>query len=292
MQVLPINNFSNQNRISGSPCFKHHPDFLELQKKYEVTASNYFRRGGFYGSASEKFADVIDTLKLFFNDNMKTKISMLIGGIAESQEPYSILAVIKSLIGKKEIKNVVDLYTIDLQSKPEEKILKWQSFYDDRWAPRYVPESFVMEKTINYGYKYQNRYRVKPDIYKYLSSVYNNPDKAKWETRIQDEIKNFPDEKFNIISMNNTLGYLIDYKLIMDTVEEIQKKLKPGGVFITDPHITDYHEVFSPDICDEIYPGIYKKKNSNIDMSTSDNMSNKPDLMIQKDGINFFINFR
>ena len=265
MKIFPINLY-NQNNFNRSKTqkknvnFAHHPDFVELARKYEITASNYFRRGGYYGCSSEDFVHIINTLKLFFDKNMGNKITMLIGGIAESQEPYSMLAVIKSLIGKKRIKDVLDLYTIDLQSKPDEKILQWQSFYDSRWAPQYVPESFVMEKTINYGYKYQNRYKVKPDIHTYLSSVYNNPQKAKWETRIQEEIKEYPDESFDIISVNNTLIYLIDYKLIMDTVKEIQKKLKPGGVFITDPHITDYQEVFSPDMCDEIYQGIYKLK--------------------------------
>jgi hypothetical protein len=38
--------------------------------------------------------------------------------------------------------------------------------------------------------------------------------------------------------------------------------MKPGGVFITDPQNRYFCEVFSPDICDEIYPGIYRKKNT------------------------------
>ena len=265
MKISPVylcnqNNF-NQTKIQKRNLnFTHHPDFVELVKKYEVTASNYFRRGGYYGDVSENFIDVINTLKLFFDKNMGNKVTMLIGGIAESQEPYSMLAVIKSLIGKKRLKDVLDLYIIDLQSKPEDKTVFLQSFYDDRWQPEYVPESFVREETTNYGYKRLHRYKVKPDIYKYLLSVYNNPAKAKWETRIQDGIKDFSDKNFDIISVNNTLLYIFDYKNKMDTVQNIQNKIKQNGVFITDPHITDYQEVFSSDVCDEIYQGIYKLK--------------------------------
>ena len=246
-----------QNRENVNFC--HHPDFIALEKKYEIIASNYFRRGGYYGSACEQFSDVINTLKLFFDKNMKNKVTMLIGGIAKSQEPYSMLAVIKSLIGGKRINNVLDLYTIDLQSKPDEKTILLQSFYDTPWEPDFVPGSFVQEKTVKYGYKRLHRYKVKHDIYKYLSSVYNNPNKALWETRIQEGIKDYSDEKFDIISVNNTLGYICDYETRMQTVRNIFDKLKPNGIFITDPHITQYQEVFSPDVCDEIYPGIYKK---------------------------------
>lgn len=263
MQILPINTY-NQNiyykkQKGQNITFCDHPDFTALQRKYDITASIFFRRGGYYGGPNKAFADVIDTLKLFFNRQTKNQVSMLIGGIAESQEPYSMLAVIKNLIGKKKFKKVLDLHTIDLQSKPSEDALFLQSFYDCPWKPEYATESFEREETIDYGHEHMGSYRVKPDIYKYLSSVYNNPEKAKWETRIQDSIKEYPDETFDIISVNNTLIYIFDYALRIKTVKDIFDKLKPNGVFITDPHMTEYQEVFSPDVCDEIYPGIYRK---------------------------------
>jgi len=269
MKISPINHsinstYTKNHQKISAPNFKHHPDFIELKKKYEITASNYFRRGGFYGCTSEKFVDVINTLKLYFTKHMKNEVSMLIGGVAESQEPYSLLAVIKDLIGKTLLRSVLDLNTIDLQSKPDDKTIFLQSFYDGRWEPDYVPKSFVREESADYGYKYQHCYRVKPDIYKYLLLTYNNPEKARWETRLQEGIKDYPDKSFDIISINNTLGYIGDYKMIMNTVKEIQSKLKPGGVFITDPHITDYQEVFSPEVCDEIYQGIYRMNKDNI----------------------------
>lgn len=263
MQISPVNtsiqNIYNLKQKRQGIAFGHHPDFIALEKQYNVIASNYFRRGGYYNHVNKQFNDIINTLGLFFDKNKKNKVTMLIGGIAKSQEPYSMLAVIKSLIGRKRINNVLDLYTIDLQSKPDEKTILLQSFYDTPWEPDFVPESFVQEKTVKYGYKNLHRYKVKPDIYKYLSSVYSNPNKALWETRIQEWIKDYSDEKFDIISVNNTLGYICDYETRMQTVRNIFDKLKQNGVFITDPHMTDYQEVFSPDVCDEIYPGIYRK---------------------------------
>ena len=96
--------------------FQHHPDFVELAKDYNITASNYFRRGCFWGGVSKEFVDVINSLKLFFNPSMNLcdkKINMLIGGIAESQEPYSIFSGFNSKCiwsGKTEIANISKLY--------------------------------------------------------------------------------------------------------------------------------------------------------------------------------------
>lgn len=294
MQIYPISNFSNNyifnkrnERNSYSTNFRHHPDFVELKKSYEITASNYFRRGGYYGSASKNFVDIINTLKLFFDENKNNKVTMLIGGLADSQECFSDLAVIKSLIGKKRIDSVLDLYTIDLQSRPNRKTLFLQSFYDDNWTPKYVPESFVREETSKYGFMRLHRYKVKSNIFKYLLSVYNNPEKSKWETRIQEEITNYPNKKFDIISMNNTLGYILDYGQRMKTTKEIYNKLNLNGVFITDPHITEYQEIFSPDVCEEIYPGIYKKTDS-----ADANISEEPMIIHSKDGTDFVVNMK
>ncbi len=269
MQILPINySIYSQNLYLGKQKatdinFCHHPDFIALEKSYDVIASNYFRRGGYYDCVSKDFIDVIKSLRLFFNKTVNSeaeKRNMLIGGIAESQEPFSILASVKSLIGKKNINDALDLYIIDLQSKPDDKKLFLQSFYDTNGVPDFVPESFERENQTIYGYKYWHRYRVKDEIYEYLRSVYNNPQKAKWEMRIQDEMNKYPDNSFDVISMNNTIIYIMDYNKRMQILQNIYDKLKPNGIFITDPYMTEFQEVFSSDVCNEIYKGIYRKK--------------------------------
>ena len=246
---------------------KHHPDFYTLNKKYELLASNYFRRGGFYGSASEKFIDVINSLKLFFNEeplNTKTddKVKMLVGGIGESQEPFSLLATVKSLIGDKKIDDVLDMHTVDLQGKPGNSTLFKQSF-NDSYEPRFVQSSFIADDGTKYGAPLYKTHRVKDDIFKYLSNVYNNPQKAKWKSRLQEAIKEYPDNEFNVVSINNTLGYIENSKVRMETIKNIYRILKPGGIFISDNRTTEYSDVFTPKNSTEIYPGIFQKKPDN-----------------------------
>lgn len=243
-------------RNSRKTAFKAHPDFVELSKEFNIKASKYFRRGGYYGFPSNEFSQVIDTLKRFFiNNTSDEKVKMLIGGVADSQEPFSMLAVIKNMIGKKSLDDVLDLYIVDLQSAPSQYKLYMDSFYDYRGLPKFAQSSFVREPFT----KSQYPYRVKGEILDYLSSVYKNPEKAKWESRLQEKVHDFKDESFDVVSVNNTLTYIKNSNTIIDTVKKLVGLLKSGGAFITDPHI-NYDEAMKCGV-DEIYKGIYIKKN-------------------------------
>lgn len=268
MQITKINNYTafsniNRNKVRHDPAFNAHPDFIKLSKAYDVTASNYFRRGGFYGSPAKSFRDVINVITPFFSKNSKfdsnNKIQMLIGGIGHSQEPFSYLAVIRYLIRNRKFEDVMELHTVDLQSKPTRSKLLKQSFYDCYDVPAFMPSSFVRDDGNNYELPHYRKYRVKDDIFQFLADTYKNPDYAKWETRLQDEIKKYPKNKFDIISVNNTLGYIIDKTERTNTLKNIKRILKPEGVFITDTYI-DYSDIFTPDVADELYMGIYRKK--------------------------------
>jgi ubiquinone/menaquinone biosynthesis C-methylase UbiE len=46
----------------------------------------------------------------------------------------------------------------------------------------------------------------------------------------------------------------------MDVLKNIYRILKSGGIFITDPEYRKFLLVFTPQLADEIYPGIYQKK--------------------------------
>ena len=274
MKITPISSYqysinkrnTNESKPKNTihPNFKHHPDFVALQKRYEVLASSYFRRGGFYGSACEDFIDVINSLKIILNsENMpyfkSNKLQMLIGGIAESQEPFSILASVKKLIGKKNLEDVMDLHTVDLQSPPTRGNLFKQSFYD-AYEPMFVKSSFVEDDGTKYGLRRYKTHRVNDEIFEYLSDTYNNPEKAKWETRIQDAVKEYDNESFNVISVNNTLCYIGDSNTRFDAIKNIYRILKPGGIFISDGRHDAYAEVFTPETSEEIFPAIYQKR--------------------------------
>ena len=78
-----------------------------LQKQYQITASSYFRRGPYYGSANDNFQNIINVFQTIFDKNIKQPIKMLIVGIGDSQEPFSYLAVIKNIIKYQNLSSIL-----------------------------------------------------------------------------------------------------------------------------------------------------------------------------------------
>ena len=258
MRILAVN-FNNQasHQTPKKINFKAHPDFINLKRDYEIVASSFFRRGCCYGSPSKNFVDVENCLRQIFT-NLKDKKTMLIAGIGESQEPFSELAVIKDALGKRPLKKSLDLHIIDLQSKPDKKTLFRQSFYNSPFEPDYVPKSFVKDEGLKYGFKAWMHYRVNNEIFKFLKSTYKDSKKSLWDTRLQEAIKEYPKESFDVISINNTIGYIQDDDVIVETMKNIIRILKKGGTFITDPS-SDFNEVIKNNVT-EIYRGIFMKR--------------------------------
>lgn len=258
--IKVINNVNNKQYTF---TFKAHPDFYKLSELYNIKASSYFRRGLRYGTPDDKFSDIIKVFTEIFTNKIKKAKTMLIAGIADSQEPFSYLAVIKEMLGKKPIKKALDLHTIDLQSKPEPDKLFEDSFLDDPFEPLFAKDSFVKDEIQNYGFntKTYRSYRVKNEIFKYLNKTYNNPEKSLWDTRLQDGIRYFPNESLDIISINNTLMYIDNPEEVQSVLNNVLRTLKPGGYFITDPY---KHKFFTEskifEKMEDIYMGIYQKK--------------------------------
>lgn len=267
MFVSPINRVNYALSYKRSQTSKHvmsfkaHPDFYKLAEKYEVTASSYFRRGPFYGEAHDNFVDVINVLKNVFSKKRTKPVKMLIVGVGESQEPFSILAVIKNIIGQKKLKDVLDLNIIDLQSKPEKEKLFEDSYYHNCWEPEFVPSSFLLDTRFypKKGYTAKKNYRVNDEIFKYLYSVYENIKKSMWDTRVQDGIKTYKNDNFDVISINNTLGYIVDKNERSDVTKNVCRTLKRNGIYITDPYYNNVKGAKIEKSFREINPGIYKK---------------------------------
>jgi SAM-dependent methyltransferase len=224
--------------------------------------SCYFRRGAVV-LASKGYQDIETLFTKIFKPSENKIREMLIVGVANSQEPFSYLASIKSILKDRPLKKNLDLYTIDLQSKPDDKKLYLSSFYDSEGIPGFAFDSFVEgEKHLRENEEYwfdpnylvlslkkqikkmkQNGeseknifYRIKDEIFDFVKAAYSNPAKSKWDSRVQEVIKNYPDNKFDIISANNVLPYIIDEDVIIETLEHIKRVLKPGGYFITEPY--------------------------------------------------------
>lgn len=256
--ILTIENYNEVTK-------KAHPDFYEIsQYNLSLRASSFFRRGVVLGETSY-FKDVIDVFSTLFNKNTNDKKSMLIVGIGRSQEPFSYLASIKELIKDKKLKDVLNLQTVDLQAKPTKNILLSCTHYGGFWGkePMFAKSSFIKYAQMYGDTVLQTGFRVNDEIFDYLYKTYNNKSKSKWATRIQDDIKNYPDNSFDVLSMNNVLGYIEDDDEYYSTIKNMPRIVKPNGFIITDTICENLFQKVGVDkMLTKISAGIFKKSNN------------------------------
>ena len=279
MQIYPIRNFNTDNYNNKNLKFTAHPDFY----KFNSTLSCYFRRGLFALVNNKGYADIENLFCKIFQANINEPKKMLIIGIGNSQEPFSYLASIKGIIGNNQLRKNVDLYIVDLQSKPEFKKLRLNSFpnlFPYETFPKYAGRSFI--KDVKYPEAKQNisdlspieyyiytqmhkpakpstDYRVNDEILDFVNETYNNPQKSKWDSRIQEVITDYSDNEFDIISVNNVFGY-IDDEDYLKTMRHIKRTLKPiDGHLISDPYFEDVQNSETLSTFKVLNPGIYQK---------------------------------
>ena len=309
MRILPISNTNIRynKTYTYKPLFKAKPDF----QSYNSTVSCYFRRGSVVLSCAKDYEKIEQLFSKIFKSDTSNPRKMLIIGIGKSQEPLSYLASIKGIIKDRTLKHSVDLYSVDLQSKPNHLELKDNAFcdlFDYQSFPRYAKSGFIKDSTRNWlennekrefsnpleqivsaifsiGDKWKElkdkgyslgtvlkmaeeerkqgslRWRVNDEIFNFLEETYNNPQKSKWECGIQDVISEYPSKKFDVISANNVLPYILYEPQIEHTVKHIVRILKPNGYLITDPYNFPYHikEINKYPYMKKIDLGIYQK---------------------------------
>ena len=262
-------------------------------------------------ACSKGYEDIENLFYKIFKTSPNILKNMLIIGIGHSQEPLSYLASIKGILPDKELKNNLDLHTVDLQSKPGRKDLKMHAFcnlYDYQSFPKYAESGFIKDNIddwleikheekqpafineyLHYMLSYRERWneleqkgydaetilntlkeekkqksmrwRVKDEIFEFLEKTYNNLQKSKWDSRVQETILDYPDNKFDIISANNVLPYIVSKKELAETVKNIVRTLRPNGYLITDPYEYPYHVKILSE-CDNMKQtslGIYQK---------------------------------
>lgn len=256
--ILTVENYNEVTK-------KAHPDFYEIsQYDLSLRASSFFRRGVVLGETSY-FKDIIDVFSTLFNKNTNDKKSILIVGIGRSQEPFSYLASIKELIKDKKLKDVLNLQTVDLQAKPTKNILLSCTHYGGFWGkePMFAKSSFIKYAQMYGDTVLQTGFRVNDEIFDYLYKTYNNKSKSKWATRIQDDIKNYPDNSFDVLSMNNVLGYIEDDDEYYSTIKNMPRIVKPNGFIITDTICENLFQKVGVDkMLTKISDGIFKKSNN------------------------------
>ena len=102
------------------------------------------------------------------------------------------------------------------------------------------------------------RYRVNDEIFDFLNNAYKQ--NSLWDMRLQEAVKTFADEEFDIISINNTIGYITDKDSRINTINDIYRTLKKNGTFITDPYYNFIKEANLSERFFKIADGIYKKE--------------------------------
>lgn len=262
MKVLPVTAYNNikqsynaQEKSYYNPSFTHHPDFDRLVKEYPtaICTSGYFRRGYVGCVPSPRFVNILNVFKkVFSTDGIK---KLLIIGVANSEEPFSYISTIKQLKKDKPLESFLDLYTMDLQSKPDYKKLFEDSYTLDECFPDYAKDSFIYDP--EHSEWSFHKYRVTDDLFEFLHNTYNNPLKSKWETRLQEGVMEYPQNSLDIVSVNNVFYYLKEEE-IYPAIENIYKVLKPGGYIITeDDDIIQHSKIF--DRLGHVAEGIHKK---------------------------------
>ena len=286
MRISSINSYIQSNHIyTKNQTFTAHPDFY----RFNSVQSAYFRRGIVALPNIKGYTDIENHFYKIFNTDLKEPIKMLIIGIGNSQEVFSYLATIKGIIKDKKLSKYVDLYIVDLQSKPSPEKLRLDSFSDllpHENFPQYAGKSFIKDEKfpkqepdidalspLDYylyfqlcntkselAHKANKDYRVNDEILNFVKATYNNPKKSKWDNRVQDVILDYQNETFDIISANNVFGYINDNDYL-STLKNIKRTLKTKGSFISDPYVDqDYvrtSEVLST--FSQLYRGIYQK---------------------------------
>ena len=212
----------------------------EKLSKFNVGASNYFRRSPYYGCQDIAFVDVIKAIQYIFSKVSKPKI--LITGVGKAQEPFSVLTVIKNMHNDKSLEAVVDLNCVDLQPQILMNKLDKYAYLDVGVFPKFAEDCF--EYIQNPPYPKTTNYKIKPDILKYLEEVFNNPEKTKWDTKIQDFAAKCPDNMYDLIFFNNVLPYIFDLKDARITMENFSRILKSDSLLITDFYEEEYKDVF------------------------------------------------
>lgn len=213
----------NRSRINikSGISFGNRPEYQILQREYSNPRYSYFFRRDMPG----KYQDVIDTLKLVYEQVKKPKV--LIVGVGRGEEPCSYLAVISDINKDKPLKSVVDLNCVDLQPKIPYDELRYYSYLDSYGESRFAPRSFAYDRN-------RENYCLRQDIFEFLAENFNNPDKTKWDTAVEEFSETCKPDSFNVISINKVLLYLKDNETKSKVMKNLFKMLKPQGMLITD----------------------------------------------------------
>jgi len=231
--------------------FTARKEYKDLNDYYEVRASTHFRRGLNYGGPSSYYKDVEDTLKMMYDNKRQNKI--LVVGVGEGQEPFSLAASVYGIKWYENLKDVLDMECVDLGPKLTKKQITEASKMNQQCQYYFAIDSY--KKTPD------GKYTFIPEICDFVNETLNSKEKTKWDTSIQEFVKDCPENSYDCISMNNVLGYIMSKQEKNDVISKMEKMIKPNGFLITDEIYSEYFK--NNNLLtgfDQVFPGIYQKR--------------------------------
>jgi hypothetical protein len=206
-----------------------------------LMASFWFRRG----FDTKEFEDVATALEEAISVNKPAKVLLI--GVADAQEPMSILATVNHLAAQKPLKEVIHLNCVDIRSPLSEEFIEEHASFHDSAPSRAI--SGILEKVASSSFDTEQRplqgtfYRLKKPILDYLKKVFADKASTHWDTQIEDFSKTAPSEAYDVILYNNVGLYLANLGVRKEVLSNLCRMVKPGGFLITDgymdPHCKD-----------------------------------------------------
>lgn len=231
--IYPLQKPYQPNSKRNGLTFGTHEEYLARKKdRPHFRVSNFFRRDSVFDKQYEEFKYVENAIQTILKEQNKPKM-LVVGLGTRAQELLSNLAVIKEQRPNTPLSESVDVYCVDLQPKLPVKDLKYFGLFDVEGEPMFAKSSFDYIENSPFE---PLHYKVKSEITNFAEQIFNNPSKAKWDTKIEDFAAKAPDKSFDIISINNVYHY-IKQDDRLDLAYNLERILKNGGTLITDPGV-------------------------------------------------------
>ena len=235
--------------------FTARTEYNVLKRDYDLRASSHFRRGQWFGSPSDDYKDVEATLKLMYKNKPKNK--MLVVGVGEGQEPFSLAASVYSINWADNLKDVLEMDCVDLGPKLTNTQVEQAS------KMRWNDSGYAVDSMKKVNEDYRVYYVFQDEICDFVKDSFDSKDKTKWDTSIQEFVETCPDNSYDCVSMNNTLGYIVSNEQTNRVMQRMEDIIRPNGFLITDTYYSGYFKRFNLlSSFDEIFPGIYRKRDN------------------------------
>lgn len=187
---------------------KINPDhYKEIMKDQEVLGPGYeLERSQFF---RHKYQYEIFDNELDKKLKEKDQVNFLTIGIGNLEEPLSFLSVAEKHAQEQEqnIQDILDLKMVDIRDKDEiktEKNLGKDAFGNIREPDQAYKKSFDIIKT---G-KNKGEYQFNDNITTYISKKFNDPNKTKLNTPVEEFLNEHGNKKYDFVACNNVLQWL------------------------------------------------------------------------------------